>query len=239
MTLFAVRVSLPKLIGSFMSAPAFKKNKYRAGQWAVFREEVIELDGWKCVRCGRARDDGVVLQVHHKKYLKDRAPWEYPTALCETLCKGCHGQEHGVVRPDSGWEYVGEDDLGDVNETCDLCGTEIRFVFFVQHPNWEPLSVGTVCCDVLTGTKIATERRKFEERLARFMKSTRWQQVGQSLCITQKQIDIRLAPVAGGFRIHMNTTKGKKIYPDLEAAKERVFDFIESGEADDFFGSKA
>lgn len=222
-----------------MSVPTPKKNQYRIGQWAVFREEIIELDGGKCVRCGRSRSDGVVLQVHHKKYLKDKAPWEYPLALCETLCKGCHGQEHGIVRPDSGWDYIGEDDLGDLSGKCDRCGTDIRYVFFVHHPGWEPMSVGTVCCDDLTGTKIATESRKFEERLGRFLKSTRWRQEGSSHCITQKQIEIRVVPVTGGFKVHINATKGKTIYPTLDAAKTRVFNFIESGEADAYFAAKA
>jgi len=221
-----------------MTDTPLNKKQYRYGPWAAYREQVIELDGGKCVRCGRSLDDGVVLQVHHKKYLKDRAPWEYPFALCETLCKGCHGQEHGVVRPDSGWDYVGEDDLGDLSGTCDRCGTAIRYVFFVQHPRWEPLSVGTVCCDDLTGTETASNIRKFDERLGRFLQSTRWWQDGADHCITQKKIDVRIKPAPGGFRIQMNGTKGKQIYKSITDAKTRVFKFLESGEADAFFRSK-
>ena len=219
--------------------PEPMKKQYRVRQWAVFREEIIELDGGRCVRCGRSRHDGVVLQVHHKQYLKEKAPWEYPFSLCETLCKGCHGQEHGVVRPDSGWDYFGDEDLGDLSGQCELCGTDIRYVFFVQHPKWEPLAVGTDCCDNLIRTKIATERRKFADRLGRFLNSARWQRKGYSHCITQKQIVIQIIPHAGGYRIHMNATKGRKVYSDLDTAKARVFNFIESGEADSFFASKA
>ncbi len=215
------------------------KNPYRKNRWVAYREELIELDGGACVRCGRSRENGTVLQVHHKKYIAGKAPWEYPYDLCETLCKRCHAVEHGEIRPDSGWEYVGEDDLGGLYGTCDRCGTDIRYVFFVQHQNWEPMAVGTVCCDDLTGTQIASEKRKYDDRLMRFIKSKRWSEAEGQHQIKQKQISIAIIQVNNGFRIHMNSTKGAKEYPTLDAAKARVFDFIESGEADGYFKSKA
>lgn len=215
------------------------KNQYRSNRWIEFREELIELDGGACVRCGRTRDSGTVLQVHHKKYLPKKAPWEYPFELCETLCKRCHAEEHGVIRPESGWEYVGEDDLGGLYGTCDRCHTELRYIFFVQHPKWEPMAVGTVCCDDLTGTKIASDKRKFDDRLKRFMKSKRWTEESGSHIIKQKKITIQVIPSEGEYRLKMNNTNGKKVYASLEAAKARVFEFIESGEADEFFARKA
>ena len=42
-----------------------------------------------------------------------------------------------------------------------------------------------------------------------------------------------------GFRIQMNSIKGKDLYTSLEAAKARVFNFIESGKADSFFKRKS
>lgn len=214
------------------------KNQYRNNRWFAYREELIELDGGACVRCGKSREVGAILQVHHKKYIAGKSPWEYPYDLCETLCKRCHAVEHGEIRPESGWEYVGEDDLGGLYGTCDRCGTDIRYVFFVQHPNWEPMAVGTICCDDLTCTQIASERRKYDDRLARFIKSKRWFEADKQHLIKQKQIAIQIVPANSGYSIHMNSTKGTKIYPTLDAAKARVFDFIESGEADDYFKSK-
>lgn len=214
------------------------KNLYQSNRWISFREELIELDGGRCVRCNKSRSDGVVLQVHHKKYLPGKAPWEYPFDLCETLCKRCHAEEHGEIRPDSGWEYVGQEDLGGLHGTCDRCGTSIRHVFYVQHPCWEPMSVGTVCCDDLTGTTLATESRKLDERLERFLSSKRWREEDGRHLIKQKQIEIQILHVTGGFRLLMNTTKGRTIYPTLDAAKTRVFRFIETGEADKFFAKK-
>jgi hypothetical protein len=215
------------------------RNPYRGDRWAEFRQELIELDGAACVKCGRTGAEGAVLQVHHKKYLAGKAPWEYPLELCETLCRRCHAAEHGQIPPVGGWEFVGEDDLGGLYGTCDLCHAELRHIFYVQHPDWPPMAVGTDCCDMLTGTKIASEIRKHDSRLKRFKESPRWEEVGGCHFITQKRIDIQIFPAEGGYRIRMNSTKGKATYPDLDAAKGRVFDFIESGEADAFFKNKS
>lgn len=214
------------------------KNQYRNKRWVEFREEVIELDGGACARCGKTRERGAILQVHHKQYIKGKAPWEYPPSLCETLCKGCHASEHGEIRPETGWDYVGDDDLGGLYGACDRCRTEIRYVFFVQHPHWEPMSVGIICCDDLTGTKIASDKRKYEDRLKRFIKSKRWSQDGDNYVIRQKQIDIRIVPEESGYRVHMNTTRGQKVYSSIEVAKIKVFDFIDSGDADNYFKKK-
>jgi len=211
------------------------KNQYRNQKWVEFREEVIELDGEACVQCGKSRKNGSVLQVHHKRYLKEKKPWDYPLDLCETLCKACHAAEHGIIRPEHGWDYVGEDDLGGLCDNCERCGTEIRYAFYIQHPHWEPMTVGTVCCDDLTGTEIASDIRKHQDRLKRFLKSKRWKNEGDDYLIRQKQIDIRIFKIANGYNIQMGTTKGSKEYPSIEEAKEKVFEFIESEEADVFF----
>lgn len=215
------------------------KNQYRDDRWAAFRQELIELDGAACVKCGRTAAEGAVLQVHHVKYIAGKAPWEYPLELCETLCKRCHAAAHGEVPPVDGWEFVGEDDLGGLYGTCDLCGKDLRHIFYVQHPDWPPMGVGTYCCDELTGTTVASDKRKYEGRLKRFRESTRWEELGGCHFITQKRIDIQIVPAEDGFCVRMNGTRGKKTYSDLDAAKSRVFEFIESGEADSFFKSKA
>lgn len=104
-------------------------------QWTEFRRSVIELDGGKCTMCGRLEDE-VTLQVHHKRYITGRKPWEYGTKDCVTLCKGCHATEHGIIMPQHGWEYGGEEDLGDLSGICEKCGTSIRYVFIVYHEKW-------------------------------------------------------------------------------------------------------
>ena len=144
---------------------------YRNEKWFTFRKEIIELDGHACTDCGRT-DKEVILQVHHKKYIKGRLPWEYAPTDCETLCKGCHAREHGEIMPNLGWDLVFQEDLGEISGTCELCGASLRHVFFIQHRSWEPMVVGTNCCDSLTENE-ATKFNKKLERKKRFVSSTR------------------------------------------------------------------
>lgn len=209
-------------------------NQYKTEQWSQFREEIFEMDGYACVRCGRARPE-VVLQVHHKKYVTGRAVWDYPSSQCETICKGCHAAEHGKIMPQSGWDFVSQGDLGDLIGKCERCGTVIRHTFFVDHPNWYPMVVGTVCCDDLTGTQTASKIRKFQERKKRFLSSSRWIQEEGYITITQKGLRIRIGAVVGGYRLEIHGKMGKEIYDTEEDAKMKVFEFIDSGQANEFF----
>lgn len=211
------------------------RDGYRSERWAAFRRELIELDGAACVKCGRTAAEGAVLQVHHKRYLAGRKPWEYPIELCETLCRRCHAAEHGEIPPVGGWLFEGEEDLGGLYGNCDLCGQEIRHAFYVTHPDWSPLVVGTDCCDILTGTTVAADIRKSANRLKRFKASPRWEEFSGCLFITQKGIRVQISPCEGGCSVTMKETKGKAVYPDIDSAKAKVFDVIESGKAEDFF----
>jgi len=102
--------------------------------WKEFRQSIIESDGHKCSICG-ANGDGVVLQVHHKKYISGRLPWDYASKDCMTLCRSCHASEHGIIRPKFNWQYLGDEDLGDLIGNCERCGTDIRYAFYVYHEN--------------------------------------------------------------------------------------------------------
>ena len=206
-------------------------NLYADRKWALFREQVIELDGGECVSCGRSRLDGVVLQVHHKRYVWGRKPWEYDPVDCETLCRGCHAREHGEIRPNTGWEYVGEDDLGDLLGNCELCDTSIRYVHYVQHEHWEQMGVGTNCCDNLTGTQEATEYRKRLGRLRRFISSSRWSSDGDRHMIKQDGLSVAVVSVPDGYKLVIADLQGAKNYESLLHAKEFAFDFIDSGQA--------
>lgn len=57
--------------------------------WKALRDSVVERDGGKCVVC----DSADRIQVHHKRYRK-RFEDSLPGDL-ETLCRKCHGLEHG------------------------------------------------------------------------------------------------------------------------------------------------
>ena len=211
-------------------------NPYSHADWFQFREDVIKLDGGRCVRCLRSRLDGVVLQVHHKAYVRGRRPWEYPYDECETLCKGCHAEEHGKIMPRSGWSLIGSDDLGDLVGNCELCETRLRHIYLIEYPSWGAMAVGTDCCDRLTGTTDARayldQYTKSRAKRKRFVSSPRWQafHTGE-FAIKQSGIRIRISPSNGKFRIFMDGVAGKVNHDTILDAKLKVFELIESGEA--------
>jgi len=68
------------------------RGKLSDPRWHEKREEVFAEYGKKCNRCGGNRN----LNVHHRKYINGKEPWEYPLTNFEVLCDGCHTEEHGI-----------------------------------------------------------------------------------------------------------------------------------------------
>ena len=75
-------------------------------RWKLTRRAVLERDGWRCTRCGRAGR----LEVHHKVRLVDGGD-EYDPDGCETLCRPCHFDRHRQRRPPSPWDRLIDDVL--------------------------------------------------------------------------------------------------------------------------------
>lgn len=213
----------------------FSMNKYQHKDWLSFRGEVIRLDSYACTKCGRRESDGPVLQVHHKQYIQGHKPWEYGYDMCETICKGCHASIHGIIPPKTGWEYAGYDDLGNLSGVCDCCGKSIRHSFLIHHEKWHPMEVGTVCCDNLTSTEVASEQKKLQlsnnEKRKRFLDSNRWfiDYKGHHQ-IKKEHFRIEISKTDIGFLLRINDRQGKGLYTSLTDAKIRAFDVIESGE---------
>ncbi|WP_156359209.1 hypothetical protein [Sphingomonas sp. Leaf242] len=211
-------------------------NLYNHSDWARFRDEVIKLDGQRCVRCSRGRSDDVVLQVHHKRYIPGRKPWEYAHSDCETLCKGCHAEEHGIIMPSSGWLLLATDDLGDLNGNCELCGTALRYSYAIVHPGWGSMAVGTDCCDKLTGTTDASEYHdmmlKDRGKVKRFVSSPSWRTLASGEeSIIRAGIAVRISETEGKFYIGLGPACGKASHDSLIDAKIRALELIDTGEA--------
>ena len=217
----AIRASRVKIKG---------RAQYRNAEWLEFRAEVIAIDGGCCRRCGRTEADGVVLQVHHIQYHKGTPIWEYPLKDCLTVCKGCHAEEHGLIRPRSGWHLVCQEDLGDLIGTCEKCGTSIRHVFHIDHPNWEGMTVGTFCCDDLTGTNEASRLMRQVERSDRFIASPQWKLRPDGWHIKRSQMRFRIAEENGAFRVYVQEHRAQS-HASLEAAKSKIFKILDDGTA--------
>lgn len=63
----------------------------KSPQWQKKRLEILERDGFKCVKCG-CEDEA--LHVHHLYYKKETMPWDYPDDALITLCEKCHKAAH-------------------------------------------------------------------------------------------------------------------------------------------------
>lgn len=212
---------------------------YKSAHWREFRAEVIRLDEGVCARCHRGKSEGVILQVHHLRYLPGHKPWEYPHDLCETLCQGCHAQEHGLIRPNSGWEVVGYDDLEEPSANCDLCNTEIRYVFLVQHEKWFAMEVGTDCCDRLTSTETASDYQRMIERRKRFVSSPRWKSSKSGgASIRQDGRAVAILPIKNDFKLKIDGVSGNLRFGSALDAKIKVFDLFEDGSLDRYFSSQ-
>lgn len=207
---------------------------YRSAQWHAFREEVLRLDDYACTQCGRTREDGVRLHVHHKHYLIGHQPWEYPHDSCEALCSGCHAAEHGLIFPKYGWDFFGYEDLGDLSGECELCGQHIRHSFMVAHEKWGAREVGEMCCDNLTSTQVATGHlesvRKHRDRRKRFVSSIRWNRSARNVWeIWQKGVFVKVEKLEDGYRLRIHEQLGRKEFQTEVDAKAEAFDLIELG----------
>lgn len=64
--------------------------KLKDPRWQKKRLEILERDNWSCQIC---HDSDSTLVVHHRKYLPNIDPWDYPNDLLVTLCEGHHEAE--------------------------------------------------------------------------------------------------------------------------------------------------
>jgi len=64
--------------------------QYKDPRWQKKRLEIMQRDEFACQNC---YDDTSTLNIHHKYYIPNKKPWEYPNELLITLCEGCHEWE--------------------------------------------------------------------------------------------------------------------------------------------------
>jgi hypothetical protein len=67
--------------------------KLKDPRWQKKRLEIFERDKWTCQGC--LRQDSTLV-CHHRYYLADKEPWEYPDDALATLCEECHAHERDM-----------------------------------------------------------------------------------------------------------------------------------------------
>jgi hypothetical protein len=82
--------------------------------------------------------------------------------------------------PHRGWDCVGIEDLGNVADECEMCGTPIRYVHTMRHPTFpEELGVGCVCAGNMEGDYRAARSREtalknWRKRRANWVRRAGW-----------------------------------------------------------------
>lgn len=61
--------------------------KLKDPRWQRKRLEILQRDSFTCCLCS---DQSTELHVHHKRYERNTAPWDYEDSNYSTLCKVCH-----------------------------------------------------------------------------------------------------------------------------------------------------
>ncbi|TCK85081.1 HNH endonuclease [Albibacterium bauzanense] len=214
-----------------------KNRKYQGEAWKSFRKDIIESDRFVCLQCRRNSFE-VVLQVHHKHYIKGRKLWEYASEDCITLCRGCHAMEHGIIMPNFGWDYICDEDLGDLIGICDRCGNNMRYAFHIYHEKWGSIQVGRQCCDNLTDSFEASNHlesaRRFESRKQNFIKSLKWKEEDNIYKISKNLFEILISKDEECFNLSIYGKKSSKKYKTLSDAKASAFEVLENGKFIDY-----
>jgi len=60
-------------------------------RWQKRRLEVLACADFRCSRCHHGDKN---LQVHHRRYVRGRMPWEYSDVELVVLCDDCHELQH-------------------------------------------------------------------------------------------------------------------------------------------------
>jgi len=78
-----------------MEAKKTYSEQLKDPRWQKKRLEIMSRDNFKCMECGSGKS---TLNVHHIKYEKGNAPWQYEDSNFKTLCDNCHSLEHMTDR---------------------------------------------------------------------------------------------------------------------------------------------
>jgi hypothetical protein len=67
-------------------------------RWSSLSECLKEVEEFICANCGNLFPYGKYLTVHHKYYIEDMEPWNYPFDAYQVLCLRCHDEiDHSKI----------------------------------------------------------------------------------------------------------------------------------------------
>lgn len=85
---------------------------------------------------------------------------EYFTSMTEGHTQRGKWSQKDV--PHKGWTCVGDEDLGEPSQICEMCeSVEIRFVHFMEHPTYRgTLGVGCICAEHMSQDYVGPRLRE-------------------------------------------------------------------------------
>ena len=196
---------------------------YKRSQWLAFRAKCLRRAGYVCERCKRG---DVVLQIHHDHYAPGRLPWQYPVEFCEVVCRRCHAEIHGIIKPSGGWAIICSDlDNNEPSDPipCENCGLDVTWHFTVYHPTWGVIVVGSECAENLSLGPEIKKLKSHQRRLETFIVSPRWKETPKGCRINYQGYDVLVYRSKDKFRLKINDDWGERNYDTLEAAKTQAF----------------
>ena len=211
--------------------------EYHKKSWKEKRKKILERDNYRCQKCGRTQEDGVKLDVHHIRYLKNTKAYDYPDGILQTLCAACHLAEHSGI-PQYGWTYEYPEDIGEFGaEQCEKCGRDFRHVHVLYHPDWGFLRVGETCAKILMNDISLIEQNQKEmlekaNKLKRFIDSPVWKHRKNLYLYKNKENTIMIwenSPcnfVLEYFKFKYDIHEKEKGFKTLNAAKERAYEIL-------------
>jgi hypothetical protein len=146
-------------------------------------------------------------------------------------------------RPKVGWSCTGIEDAGEAAFICEYCGTHIRFIHEMSHPDYpDALRCGVVCAGRMQGHPAAAHAREalFKSSLPRRARwlSRKWRRsrAGNEFLNTGG-FNVVVYPVAGGYgaRVLNRWTdwerRAPRVYPTEREARLAAFDVMVAKEA--------
>jgi len=132
--------------------------------------------------------------------------------------------------PQKGWNLVTVEDNEDLSDNCHMCGTDIRYVHFLRHPDYpEEIGVGCICAEKLTEDyvrprKLQKALEAKDRRIARYRKK-KWE-VNEKGNFTLKYKSCRITvfqnrfgTIKGTWGFYVDGCKRQWSFEDSDGAK--------------------
>lgn len=120
---------------SRMSTKTAYWEKLQDPRWQKKRLEMLQRADFHCECCF---DGESKLNLHHRYYIKDRDPWDYPDWAYLVMCDECHKFEHDEPSEHADWETLTGAVLGSVVDFDPIRCDVLRLILSLSAMGFTP-----------------------------------------------------------------------------------------------------